>query len=428
MIILGTATNFNDIIVGDDADDYIYGAGGNDLLLGGWGNDVLEGNDGDDTITPGFGIDTVYGGHFSGDSGIDTVSYFNYHTGVVVSLSGGYGYSKGQEFGDRDTLYGIENITGSNHWDDLYGNEVANQIEGRDGNDIIFGGGGNDTLLGGSGDDTVSGDAGSDYMDGGAGIDTLSYASNYPDLPNGVAGVTVNLNSGGALGATADGDSFTGFENITGSYGDDFLIGDDGANVLRGSDGRDVLVAFGGQDSLYGDHGDDTLYAGIDNGDYLYGGGGNDTLNGGAGRNILLGDTGDDKLVGNAGNDDLQGGQNKDTMTGGTGADRFQFFKLTAFNNTNASADLITDFSRAQGDKIHIAAFDANGSVAGIQKFTFIAGTGTYTGAGGELITRKVAADNSTWVFGDYNGDAVTDFRIKLTGQITLIATDFAFI
>ncbi|PPS39575.1 GDSL-type esterase/lipase family protein [Chroococcidiopsis sp. TS-821] len=54
---------------------------------------------------------------------------------------------------DRDTLTGIENVTGSRFADKLIGNGTANILRGNAGNDTLIGGFGNDTLVGGSGYD-----------------------------------------------------------------------------------------------------------------------------------------------------------------------------------------------------------------------------------------------------------------------------------
>jgi serralysin len=50
----------------------------------------------------------------------------------------------------------IENLTGSAFDDRLYGNEVANLIEGGSGNDLLEGWAGNDTLFGGAGNDSIT--------------------------------------------------------------------------------------------------------------------------------------------------------------------------------------------------------------------------------------------------------------------------------
>ena len=64
------------------------------------------------------------------------------------------------------------------------------------------------------------------------------------------AGVTVNLATRTASGGHAEGDTFTGFENLKGSAHADRLSGDDGDNKLEGVGGNDHLVGGGGDDTF----------------------------------------------------------------------------------------------------------------------------------------------------------------------------------
>mgnify|MGYP000884095399 CR=1 FL=1 len=59
--------------------------------------------------------------------------------------------------------------------DHIYGNAIANVLEGRDGSDYLFGDAGNDTLIGDDASDTMSGGAGNDsfVILTGVGIDRL---------------------------------------------------------------------------------------------------------------------------------------------------------------------------------------------------------------------------------------------------------------
>ena len=52
-----------------------------------------------------------------------------------------------------DKLYGIENITGTQNNDTLYGNNLNNTLLGAEGNDTLKGGLGVDRLNGGEGND-----------------------------------------------------------------------------------------------------------------------------------------------------------------------------------------------------------------------------------------------------------------------------------
>jgi Ca2+-binding RTX toxin-like protein len=127
---------------------------------------------------------------------------------------------------------------------------------------------------------------------------------------------------------------------------------------------------------------------------------------------VLQGWNGNDLLVGRAG---------QDTLTGGAGADRFQF---TAVGDSmvGANADRITDFSRAQADRIDLAGIDASTAAAGDQGFSFI-GSGLFTHHAGEL--RFAVVGSVTTIAGDLNGDGVSDFHIQLTGAFALQASDF---
>ncbi len=57
----------------------------------------------------------------------------------------------------------------------------------------------------------------------------------------------------------AQGDSLTGFENVTGGGFADSLLGDGSVNILRGGGGNDFLQGRGGGDRLDGEYGNDTL-------------------------------------------------------------------------------------------------------------------------------------------------------------------------
>ena len=84
------------------------------------------------------------------------MSYYLSDEGVHVSLSP---FLIGGNWGgdaEGDTLFSIENLSGSKYDDELYGNSQANLLWGNEGNDVINGGGGGDQIYGGDGVDTVS--------------------------------------------------------------------------------------------------------------------------------------------------------------------------------------------------------------------------------------------------------------------------------
>jgi Ca2+-binding RTX toxin-like protein len=431
-------TGYSDTLYGSAVANVLSGYGGNDYLYGRDGNDTLNGMDGNDFLQGGNGADTLNGG-----TGIDTADY-NGAAGVYVDLTSGQGFY-GEAAGD--VLTSVENVQGTTGYgDSLYGSADANVLSGYGGDDTLVGRDGNDTLNGMDGNDFLQGGNGADSLNGGAGIDTIDY--------NGAAGVTVNLTTGLGSGGEAQGDVISGVENVQGTSGyNDVLIGSADANVLSG---------YGGADTIDGQAGNDTLY-GMDGNDILRGGLGADTINGGAGidtamysesasgvainlgagtgaggsaagdvlvgienvygsayNDALLGGSDANTLVGGAGNDVLAGLAGQDTLAGGAGADRFTYGSIG--QSLVASADRITDFSHAQGDRIDLVGIDANTTVAGDQAFNFI-GAGAFTHHAGEL--HATVSGAFTVVSGDVNGDAVADFAIVLTGAMALVATDF---
>jgi hypothetical protein len=98
-------------------------------------------------------------------------------------------------------------------------------------------------LDGGAGDDILIGGAGADSLIGGTGINTASYAG-------AASAVNASLTAGTGTLGDANGDTFSGVQNLTGSDFNDTLTGDANANVLIGGLGNDTLSAANGNDTL----------------------------------------------------------------------------------------------------------------------------------------------------------------------------------
>ena len=207
---------------------------------------------------------------------------------------------------------------------------------------------GADLLHGSAGADTIAGAAGNDTIDGGSG------GSNYLRGEDGNDQLT-----GGA-----------GFDDINGNLGDD---------TASGGEGEDWVVGGKDQDVLHGEGG----------GDIVYGNLGNDTVDGGAGEDVVRGGQDNDLLQGGDGNDWLSGDRGSDTAAGGAGADVFHSFG-------EAGLDLITDFSRAQGDRIMLDAGTAY-SVSQSGADTVVS-----LGGGGQVVLAGVSMASLTgdWIFG----------------------------
>ncbi|KZK85078.1 Bifunctional hemolysin/adenylate cyclase precursor [Pseudovibrio sp. Ad13] len=342
----------DDVIIGDSGNNGLYALGGNDRLEGGAGNDWLNAYGSGDN-------------YLDGGSGNDTVRYRWSKSAVTVNL-----VDQTKNAGDAagDTFVSIENVMGSDKYDDhITGNDENNKIWGYGGDDILEGGEGNDTLLGGKGNDVLKAGNGNDTLEGGAGDDELYYGEGNVtfryDLGDGNDVIHVNhdvdssYNDKVLLGAGISPDEITVTRQGEGTdkYGD---LRDDLDLLLTFKDGGTLLIkeafyygpngfAFGelqfadgtvwnwesfnkmrvenagdegeelagtlGDDIIDGRGGDDKV-DGYSGDDHLIGGEGNDTLQGHDGNDHLEGGTGDDKLSSSAGNNILDGGDGNDTF------------------------------------------------------------------------------------------------------------------
>ena len=199
-----------DALLGGAGNDALNGEDGNDTLIGGTGNDILNGGDGDDYLDGGAGNDTLSGGAgddllkvefnfgfdetYDGGEGSDTVVL----AGLTTDLASGRNsfreydvflqdeeievhYVYNPKFGKNQhkhikfaDLISIENTTGSDFRDRIFGTDGENVIYGGGGDDLIQGFDGDDTLSGGDGDDEIFGGDGNDILSGGAGNDIVS--------------------------------------------------------------------------------------------------------------------------------------------------------------------------------------------------------------------------------------------------------------
>ncbi|NKB19794.1 MAG: hypothetical protein GKS01_04530 [Alphaproteobacteria bacterium] len=270
-------TTGNDALTGGTGEDTITGGLGADRMSGGAGDDTLQFNaDGtwgsdwyavngdtddwesitgknqsDDVFIGGDGYDTILG-----TSGADTLflgdTNSGYYSGAEARIQG----IEEIDLGAGDDVLDMNHPTYTST-DDIVakGGEGNDILWTADGDDTIYGGTGNDKIYGDAGDDTVEGGAGSDTMNGGTGTDTLSYSESS-------SGVNVNLGTGAASGGDAAGDTFSNFENLTGSANADTLTGSSTANTINGGAGNDVIDAGAGNDIVQGGAGADTMNGG----------------------------------------------------------------------------------------------------------------------------------------------------------------------
>jgi Ca2+-binding RTX toxin-like protein len=321
-ILLGTA--YADLILGYEGDDVLKGLGGSDVLLGGLGADWMLGGDGNDAYyVDNAGDDVIE----NAGEGIDTI-----HSSVDYALPD-----------HVEKLY----LTGAAVQG--IGNDSFNHIEGNDNNNVLKGLGGNDSLNGGGGDDVIYGGADSDEIDGGEGADVMYGGDGVDDF------IVDNL------GDEVHGGS--GTDQVWSSV--DFWLPADAEELLLMS--GPAVIGFGNDSN--------NLIWGNNNANVLSGLGGTDTIRGGGG---------DDNIDGCAGLDVLFGGTGRDVLTGGTGLDFFVWNDIAETGVTPGTADVITDFNIAEGDRINLGLVDADVYTDGNQAFTFI-GMAAFSGTPGEI-------------------------------------------
>jgi len=167
-------------------------------------------------------------------------------------------------------------------------------------------------------------------------------------------------------------DSGNGNDLIYGGSGDDKIWGGRGDDVVYGGSGNDRID----EDNVYASN--DTFYGGSGN-DWIEGDKGDDKLWGGVDNDTLWGQEGADELHGGYGSDMLNGGRGRDILTGDAGTDTFAFGDWGSLSSginptSRYNPDQITDFSKAEGDKIDLKELDSNFDLAGLQQEFFFAG------------------------------------------------------
>ena len=327
--VTGGATELgvlSDLFSGNDT---IGGSALNDRLMGFAGDDTINAGEGNDMLRGGAGADVLNGG-----SGSDTANYQGSTAGVTVDLLNDTA-SGGDAQGD--SLNDIENLYGSGNADVLTGDSNANIIGGEAGNDVLIGNGGDDAINGETGDDRVEGGAGNDRLGGAAGVDTIFGGDGNDTIDAGADNDTANGDAGDdrIYGGTGD-------DTLDGGDGNDTLEGAAGADRLVGGAGSDTAVYIGsaagvsvnlGTGAASGGDAQGDTFSGIEN---LLGSNQADTLTGNDGANTLWGMAGDDVLVGGGGGDVLKGG---------AGNDRFVYTALSDSAVSGAGKDQIYDFS-----------------------------------------------------------------------------------
>ena len=152
-------SQFDDWLTGDNKANEINGGDGNDKIHGGGGLDKLFGGEGDDMLYSDNSIASFWGG-----ADTDTADF---STRIVNEHPGQYGYPyhpggvyvnlvqhvvsydgpNHHAWSPEGTIYGVENLNGTQYADTLIGDYGNNVLQGNGGNDTLTGGYGNDTFI-----------------------------------------------------------------------------------------------------------------------------------------------------------------------------------------------------------------------------------------------------------------------------------------
>ena len=332
---------------------------------------------------------------------------------------------------------------------DRYGTEDDDVLSGTFGIDNIAGYGGDDVLRGFSSNDILYGGDDDDWMDGGSGADTLYGLSGFDTASYELAtsGVSIRLDGALCQNGVAEGDQLYSVEKVIGSdfsdslngldgfaetmlgcAGDDIVYGSTGADTLNGgAGGRDLLVYAFSNGGVTVNLGANTASGGHAQGDTISGFEGisgsvhSDTLTGNGGANYLFGGFGDDRIRGGGGADTLGGSGGRDEFTGGGGGDVFLYNSVAESGTTAATRDVITDFSRSQGDRIDLS-IDSSVGTPGIPDPFEFRGENGFTDA---RQVRFVHQNGDTIVQVNVDGSSGAELTIRLEGTIDLQAVDF---
>jgi Ca2+-binding RTX toxin-like protein len=247
---------------------------------------------------------------------------------------------------------------------DIYLEDGGDTVRGGEGNsDIHFNGAAN-RLYGGGGNDAFSfGTLGAgNLIDGGDGTDSFRATGD---------GAFINLAEGrGAFRSETSGEIYRyelrDLETLTGTTGNDILVGDDDANTIHGWVGDDLVSGRGGDDIL----------------------------------------TSDD-WVSPSGNDVFVGGLGADEITTANGDDVIRIDRLV--ESQPGQEDRVTDFSSR--DVLDLSRIDADQTAAGDQAFTLI-GDAPFSYTAGELHYQQLG--RGLLVSADADGDGRSDMQVIL--------------
>ncbi len=324
--------------------------------------------------------------------------------------------------------------------------DVADTLNGGNGNDQLYGSAGDDTLNGGNDNDLLDGGLGADTMAGGLGDDTFvvdnagditvegSPAGGIDTVQSSVArNLTANIENLTLTGAAA----IAGYGNVLNNV----ITGNGAANALYGFDGEDTLDGGAGADAMYGGNGNDTYV--VDNAGDLFievsPSGGIDTVQSSITRNLTAnvenltltgaaaitgyGNILNNAITGNGAANSLYGFDGNDTLDGGAGADTMFGANGNDIYVVDDAGDVFIEVSAGGGTDLVLTSVTRN-LTANIENLV-LTGGGSITGYGNVLDNNLVGnvANNSLYGFDgadELNGQGGDDLLFGGNGDDVL--------
>ncbi|MGO4573062.1 calcium-binding protein [Microvirga sp. 2TAF3] len=312
--------------------------------------------------------------HYSTNGKID-YAITHYDDGQVLETeydeTGSFTWSQYGDVFDASGQVTSTTITYDDGTVKFYNWATASKISGTAGNDVLTGTHGVDALFGGEGNDTLISGAETVRLEGGKGNDVY-YVHSTSDI--------VVERSGG---------------------GHDTVISSE--NYILGRNVEDLVLT---DNAIYG--------TGQELNNWVVGNARDNVLTGGGGNDRLIGMEGNDLLIGGTGNDVLEGGLGTDTLYGGPGADTFLWRSVEEIGSWLKDADIVKDFSAAQGDKLSFNLIDADTTRPGKQSFTFIGNDGF--SAPGQI--RYAFSGKETLIYLNTDADPSGEAVLRLAGKV----------
>jgi Ca2+-binding RTX toxin-like protein len=431
------------VVIGGQGNDSIFAGQGADTVNGGAGDDQLSGNAGNDTLNGGEGRDTFYGG--AGDDTLaggvgDDVYMIDDLSDLIVENAGAAAGSDEVQTGLASYILvaNVEKLSGTGGLNQiLIGNGSANIISAWSGNDRLDGGAGADQMIGRDGNDVYIVDNAGDTTVDQSGMDTVEASVSYSlgaDIERLVLTGTAVSGTGNALANI-----------ITGNAGNNVLDGGLGSDSMIGGLGNDIYFVDSAADSVSEQNGAGTdtvrstitytLGDWVENLELLTGaltGTGNGLANvitGNAAANTLDGKGGADSMAGGLGDDIYVVDNAGDILTEGTsaGTDTVRSFLNATLGNNVEHLVLLAGALNGTGNSLAngITGNGANNVLNGMGGADVMAG-----GAGhdtyhvdnaGDVVTELASAGNDT-VFASTTfilGDNVESLTLTGTGSIS---------